>query len=98
MYLLHCLSILIVLRLNNSIKKKGMFKMKKKFNIVNLDCANCANKMQEQIAKIKGVNEVNISFVTQKISIDAVDDMFDFVVKEANDVCRKIEKDCYIQF
>lgn len=40
--------------------------MKKKFKINNLDCANCANKMEEEINKLDGVNEASISFVMQK--------------------------------
>lgn len=71
--------------------------MKKKFKINNLDCANCANKMEEEINKLDGVNGASISFVMQKITIDADDDRFDDIVQKANDICRKIEKDCSIQ-
>jgi len=43
--------------------------MKKTFKLVELDCANCAAKMERTIAKIEGVISVNISFMTQKITI-----------------------------
>ena len=70
--------------------------MKKKFKMQDLDCANCAAKMEEAIKKIEGVNDANVSFMTQKMMIDAVDDRFDDIVKEAAKVCAKIEPDCKI--
>ena len=48
--------------------------MKKKFKLEDLDCANCAAKMEEAIKKIEGVNDANVSFMTQKMMVDAVDD------------------------
>ena len=51
--------------------------MKKKFKLEDLDCANCAAKMEEAIKKIQGVNDANVSFMTQKMMVDAVDDKFD---------------------
>ena len=44
--------------------------MKKKFKMEDLDCANCAAKMEAAIKKIKGVNEVSINFLAQKMIID----------------------------
>ena len=41
--------------------------MKKKFKLEDLDCANCAAKMEEAIKKIPGVNDANVSFMTQKM-------------------------------
>ena len=70
--------------------------MKKKFKMQDLDCANCAAKMEEAIKKIEGVNDASVSFMTQKMMIDAVDDRFDDIVKEAAKVCAKIEPDCKI--
>lgn len=70
--------------------------MKKNYRLENLDCANCAAKMQEAIAKIKGVNEVNISFFTQKMTLDADDASFEDILKQAVKLCRKIEPDCHI--
>ena len=61
-----------------------------------LDCANCAAKMEDAIKKIEGVNDASVSFMTQKMMIDAVDDRFDDIVKEAAKVCAKIEPDCKI--
>ena len=70
--------------------------MKKKFKMQDLDCANFAAKMEEAIKKIECVNDANVSFMTQKMMIDAVDDRFDDIVKEAAKVCAKIEPDCKI--
>ena len=38
--------------------------MKKKFKMVDLDCANCAAKMEDAIKKIPGVNDASVSFMT----------------------------------
>ncbi len=70
--------------------------MKKKFKLEDLDCANCAAKMEDAIKKIKGVNDASVSFMTQKMSIDADDDDFDNIMKEVVRVCGKVEPDCKI--
>lgn len=76
--------------------QKGMTIMKKKYKLQDLDCANCAAKMEEGIRKIPGVEEVSISFMTQKMTIVAADDKFDEIMKQAVEVCKKIEPDCKI--
>lgn len=70
--------------------------MKKKFKLEDLDCANCAAKMEEAIKKINGVNDANVSFLAQKLTIDAQDDKFDEIMKEVARVCAKVEPDCKI--
>lgn len=70
--------------------------MKKKFKLEDLDCANCAAKMEEAIKKISGVNDANVSFLAQKLTIDAQDDKFDEIMKEVARVCAKVEPDCRI--
>ena len=70
--------------------------MKKKFKLQDLDCANCAAKMEEAIKKIDGVNDASVSFMMQKMTIDADDARFDEIVKEAVAVCAKVEPDCQI--
>ena len=70
--------------------------MVKVYRLEDLDCANCAAKMEEAISKIDGVNSVNISFLAQKMTIDAEDDKMDDVMKQAVKACRKIEPDCTI--
>ena len=56
--------------------------MKKKFKLQDLDCANCAAKMEEAIKKIDGVNDASVSFMMQKMTIDADDARFDEIVKK----------------
>ncbi len=70
--------------------------MKKKFKLQDLDCANCAAKMEDAIKKIPGVNDASVSFMTQKMTIEADDARFDDVVKEAVKACKKVEPDCEI--
>ena len=70
--------------------------MKKKFKLEDLDCANCAAKMEEGIKNIPGVHDASVSFMTQKMMVDADDERFDDIMKEIVSVCAKIEPDCKI--
>ena len=70
--------------------------MKKKFKLEDLCCANCAAKMEAGIQKIPGVQNVNINFMMQKLTVEAEDDKFDQVMEEVVKVCKKIEPDCTI--
>jgi len=70
--------------------------MKKTFKMVDLECANCAAKMEAAIKKLEGVNNASVSFLTQKMTIDAEDARFDEIVKEAAKICRKVEPDCRV--
>ena len=68
----------------------------KTYYIEGLDCANCAAKMEDAIKKLDGVNDANVSFMTQKMTIDAEDDKFDDIMKEVVEICKKVEPDCVI--
>lgn len=70
--------------------------MKKKFKLVDLDCANCAAKMEDAIKKIDGVEDANVSFMTQKMTITAEDGKFDQIMQEVVKICHKVEPDCQI--
>ena len=70
--------------------------MKKTYALEELDCANCGLKMEDAIRKIEGVKSVNISFMMQKITLEADDADFDRVLKEAVKACKKVEPDCRI--
>lgn len=63
--------------------------MKKTFKLIDLDCANCAAKMEDAIKKIDGVTNASVSFMTQKMTIEADDARFDDVVKEAVKACKR---------
>ena len=70
--------------------------MEKKFKLTDLDCANCAAKMEDAIKKLDGVNDASVSFMMQKMTIDADDARFDEIMKEVVEVCKKVEPDCII--
>ena len=71
--------------------------MKKIIRLQDLDCANCAAKMERGIEKIKGVNSVTVDFMTQKIVLDCDDNAVDEIIAEMKKVCHKIEPDCIIK-
>ena len=66
--------------------------MKKVYKI-EVDCANCANKVQEAIAKVDGVNSVSINFMTQKMILDIDDVRFEEVFKAVLKAAKKAEPD-----
>ena len=70
--------------------------MKKKFKLTDLDCAKCAAKMEDAIRKIEGVENASVSFMTQKMTIEAAEDQFDRIMQEVVAVCKKVEPDCVI--
>ena len=71
--------------------------MKKKFNLQDLDCANCAAKMEDAIKKIPGVNDASVSFMMQKMTVETADDAaFDDIMQQVVSVCAKVEPDCKI--
>ena len=70
--------------------------MKKKFKLQDLDCANCAAKMEEGIKKINGVKDASVSFMTQKMTIEAEEEDFERIMQEVVKVCAKVEPDCKV--
>lgn len=69
--------------------------MKKTFKLQDLDCANCAAKMENEINKLEGV-EATVSFMTQKLTVSAPDENFDDTMKKIVKMCKKVEPDCEI--
>ncbi len=70
--------------------------MKKRYQLKDLDCANCAAKMEEAINKIDGVQKAEVSFMMQKLTVEADEDRFDEIMKEVVKTCRRVEPDCEI--
>lgn len=70
--------------------------MTKVFRLKDLDCPNCAAKMEQAVKKIDAVNHATVNFLTQKMMIDAEDTQFDTVMQQVVKVCKKIEPDCKI--
>lgn len=70
--------------------------MKKVFRLEDLDCANCAAKMERAIAKLDGVQAVSVNFMAQRLTVEAADEQFAQVMDRVRKVCAKIEPDCRI--
>ena len=70
--------------------------MKKIYKLEDLDCANCAAKMEAAISKIDGVESAAVSFMAQKLTIEADESRLDEIIKKAEKICKKIEPDCKI--
>ena len=69
--------------------------MKKKFHC-EVDCANCAAKLETALGKVEGVQEVTVNFLTQKLTLTAPDDQFDQVLQAVVAKAKKIEPDAVI--
>lgn len=70
--------------------------MKKVFKLKDLDCANCAAKMEAGIKKLPGVTNASVNFMMQKMTIESDTEDFDGLMKEVAKICAKIEPDCEI--
>ena len=70
--------------------------MKKKFKC-EVDCANCAAKMEDAGKKVEGVLNLNINFMTQKFTLEAEEDKFQQVLDEVVKICKKVEPDFEIE-
>ena len=67
--------------------------MKKRYKF-EVDCANCAAKVETAVKKIDGVNDASVNFMAQKLVLDADDARFDDILKEVVAVAKKVEPDC----
>lgn len=64
--------------------------MKVKYILEGLDCANCAAKIENEVAKIKGIKEVSVSFMTTKMTLEVEDES---ILPEVEKLVKKIETD-----
>lgn len=67
--------------------------MKKTFKLQDLDCANCAAKIESAIAKLDGVTDVKVNFMGQKMVLEASDERFEALLAEAKKAALKVEPD-----
>lgn len=72
--------------------------MIKKYNMENVDCANCAAKMEEGIKKLDGVNDARVNFLTQKLVLDTNREDIDVLMRDILKACQKIDGDVEIDF
>ena len=70
--------------------------MKKSFKLSELDCANCAAKMEAAINKLDSVDSATINFMSQRLILEADDDKFNAAVDLAQKAITKVERGCKI--
>ena len=70
--------------------------MKKTYKI-EVDCANCARKMEEAAGKVEGVAAATVSFMTQKMNVEFAEGAdVKSVMRNVVKACKKVESDCEI--
>ena len=78
------------------IEKKGDTMMKKTYKI-DVDCANCANKMEDAAKNTAGVQNATVNFMTQKMIVEFEEGQdAKSVMKDVLKNCKKVEDDCEI--
>ena len=70
--------------------------MRKSFRLDEIDCANCALKLQDALARVDGVRSVSVNFMTQELTLEAEDARFDAVLDQVVKVAARVEPDCEI--
>lgn len=71
--------------------------MKKTYKLENLDCANCAAKIENAVKEIEGVINASVSFMTQKLTIETEADL-DKIMAKVKKIIHTVEPDCEIIF
>ena len=71
--------------------------MKKKFRLENLECANCAAKMEDKISKLDGVEDVSVNFLTTKMIIEGEEDKMPSIIEEAKRIITDIESQVVVK-
>ena len=70
--------------------------MRKSYKLDEIDCANCARELEDKLAKLEGVINVSVNFMTQKLTLEAADDEFDEVLDRVMALTAAVEPDCEI--
>ena len=70
--------------------------MKKKYKC-EIDCANCAAKVENAIKKVDGVIDAKVNFLTQKFTLEAADEAFEEVLQAAVKAGKKAEADFEVE-
>ena len=70
--------------------------MRKTFEVEDLDCANCAAKMEEAIKKLTGVKRDSVNLIPEQLILDAEDSQFDEILQAAVKCIAKVEPDCRV--
>lgn len=67
--------------------------MRKTYILEDLDCAHCAGKIEEAVGKLDGVEKSTLTFLTQKLVIEADEAKIDSITKEIKKIVKKTEPD-----
>ena len=70
--------------------------MRNSFKLNEIDCANCALKLEDAIKKVDGVDDAKVNFMTQKLTLTAADERFADVVEDVIALIAKMEPDCEV--
>ena len=70
--------------------------MKKTYRMKNLDCANCAAKMERAIQKLDGVSFAEVSFMAQRLTLEVEEDKLPAVLEQVKKCVAKVEPDCKV--
>lgn len=82
---------------NKSKKRKAKVNNMKKTYKIEVDCANCANKMEEAAKNTAGVKNANVNFMTLKMSVEFEEGQDPkAVMQDVLKNCKKVEDDCEI--
>ena len=71
--------------------------MKKSFKLVDLDCANCAAKIENALNQMEGIDHATVSFMTQRMTLEASDEQFPEIVEQAKALIKKLEPDVTVK-
>lgn len=71
--------------------------MKKSFKLADLDCANCAAKIENALNKMEGIDHATVSFMTQRMTLEASDEQFPEIVEQAKALIKKLEPDITVK-
>lgn len=70
--------------------------MKKTYRLTDIDCANCAARIETNINKLDGVNSATVNFFALKLILDAEDERFDEILGQVKKIVKKVERGCEV--
>ena len=70
--------------------------MKKIYRMQNLDCANCAAKMERSIQKIKGVSDAQVSFMAQRLTMEVDESLLPEILEQVKRCVAKVDPNCQV--
>lgn len=71
--------------------------MKKDIKLIDLDCANCAAKIEAQTAKLDGVSSASVNLMKQRMTVEVEDGKFETVLAEVKKIVKALEPDVTVE-